>query len=77
MHRGVRVIELDAEKPDSYQTHTLEFKDLVGTKLHKPFKDFIFRHSPTCFDAAIPMVEKALAVLAAIIILIVLLVKLF
>lgn len=77
VHRGVRVIELDAENPETYQTHTLEFKDLVGNKLHKPFKDFIFRHSPTCFDAAIPMIEKALAVLAAIIILIVLLAKLF
>lgn len=34
--RGVRVIELDVGKPDSYQTRSIHFDELVAKRLSNP-----------------------------------------
>lgn len=75
VNRGVRIIDLDESCPHAYKTHTVTFKELCGTQLHKPFKDFIYRHAPATTDAAIPLIVKAVIGLGALITGIVLLIK--
>ena len=74
--RGVRIIELDEDKPGEYETYTRTFDELVGTKVQKPLYDYISSKAPETVDAAIPMIEKALAMIAAIVVVIILLAKL-
>ena len=73
--RGVRIIELDENKPGEYETYTRTFDELVGTKVHKPLYDYFSSKAPETVDAAIPMIEKALAIIAAIVAVIILLAK--
>ncbi len=73
--RGVRIIELDENKPGEYETYTRTFDELVGTKVQKPVYDYLSSKAPETVDAAIPMIEKALAIVAAVVAVIVLLVK--
>ena len=73
--RGVRIIELDENKPGEYETYTRTFDELVGTKVHKPVYDYLSSKAPETVDAAIPMIEKALAIIAAIVAVIILLAK--
>ncbi|UKI22489.1 MAG: hypothetical protein L6V88_09185 [Anaerotruncus sp.] len=74
--RGVRIIELDENKPGEYETYTRTFDELVGTKVQKkPVYDYLSSKAPETVDAAIPMIEKALAIIAAIVAVIILLVK--
>lgn len=77
IRRGVRVFDLDEAHPRDYQTHTLTFKELVGTKVKKPVKHYLYSHVPTTVDAAIPLILKTLLALAAIIAAIVALLKMF
>lgn len=74
--RGVRIIELDENKPGEYETYTRTFDELVGTKVQKPLYDYISSKAPETVDAAIPMIEKTLAMIAAIAVVITLLAKL-
>lgn len=74
--RGVRIFELNEANPREYQTHTLTFRGLFGTKVSKPVKEFIYVNSPTTVDMAIPMIIKALLILTAGIAVIVILAKL-
>lgn len=74
--RGVRVIVLNEAEPARYSTHTLTFRELFGTKVAKPLKEFMYVHSPTTVDMAIPMIIKALLILTASIAVIVILAKL-
>lgn len=73
--RGVRIIELDENKPGEYETYTRTFDELVGTKVNKPLYDYFSSKAPETVDAAIPMIEKALAIIAAIVAVIILLAK--
>ncbi|MDR1630132.1 MAG: metallophosphoesterase family protein [Oscillospiraceae bacterium] len=75
VNRGVRVFDLDETKPNTYKTHTLTFQALVGKKVKKPLKNYLYSHVPTTVDAAIPLIIKTLLALAAIIAAIVVLVK--
>lgn len=74
--RGVRCFVLDESKPNSYETYTRTYEELVGTKVSRPVFDFISSKAPATVDAAIPMIIKAVGVIAAVIILIILLTKL-
>lgn len=73
--RGVRIIELDENKPGEYETYTRTFDELVGTKVQKPVYDYLSSKAPETVDAAIPMIEKALAIVVAVVAVIVLLAK--
>lgn len=73
--RGVRIITLDENKPGEYETYTRTFEDLVGTKVSRPVYDYLSSKAPETMDAAIPMIEKAVGIVAAIIIIIILLIK--
>ncbi len=67
-NRGVRIFELDETAPREYKTYTATFKELCGTKIKTPVKEFIYRHSPTSVRAVKPILVKAgigFAVLAA------------
>lgn len=46
-NRGVRIFELDETAPREYKTHTATFKELCGTKIKTPVKEFIYKHAPT------------------------------
>ncbi|MDD6728061.1 MAG: metallophosphoesterase [Eubacteriales bacterium] len=74
--RGVRCFVLDESKPNSYETYTRTYEELVGTKVSRPVFDFISSKAPATVDAAIPMIIKAVGVIAAVVILIILLTKL-
>ncbi len=73
--RGVRIIELDEDKPGEYETYTRTFDELVGTKVQKPLYDYFSSKAPETVDAAIPMIEKAVAIIAAIVAVVILLAK--
>lgn len=75
--RGVRIIELDENKPGEYETYTRTFDELVGTKVQKPLYDYVSSKAPETVDAAIPIIEKALALIAAIVVVIICLHKRF
>ena len=64
--RGVRIITLDENKPGEYETYTRTFEELVGTKVQKPVYDYLSSKMPETVDAAIPMIAKAVGILAAI-----------
>lgn len=74
--RGVRVFELKEENPRAYTSRTITFRTLFGTKVSKPFKEFIYVNAPTTVDMAIPMILKALLLLTGSITVIILLAKL-
>lgn len=74
--RGVRIITLNEDKPNEYETYTRTFDELVGTKVSRPVFDFVSFIAPETVDAAIPMITKVVGILAAIIVIIVLLTKL-
>ncbi|MCD7873103.1 MAG: metallophosphoesterase family protein [Clostridiales bacterium] len=63
--RGVRIITIDEKNPSSYETYTRTFDELVGPKVSKPIYDYISSKTPETVDAAIPMIEKAVAAIAA------------
>lgn len=73
--RGVRCIVLDEKKPNTYKTYTRTYAELVGTKVSRPVFDYLSSKAPATMDAAIPMIGKAVGLLAAIIILVILLAK--
>lgn len=70
--RGVRIIELDENAPDTYSTYTRTYDDLVGDKLQRPLFDFISSKAPETVDAAIPLIIKSAALVAIIIFIIIL-----
>lgn len=62
--RAVRIFELDAQKP-GYKTRILTYRELLGKKVERPVKFFIYSNSPSSADAAIPFVAKGLCIAAA------------
>lgn len=65
--RGVRIIELDETEPNTYNTYTRTYDELVGGKLQRPLLDFISSKAPETVDAAIPLIVKTLSAIAIII----------
>ena len=65
-NRGVRIIELDETAPREYKTHTATFKELCGTKIKTPVKEFIYKHAPTSPRAVKPILIKVGIGIAAI-----------
>lgn len=65
-NRGVRIFELDETAPREYKTHTATFKELCGTKIKTPVKEFIYKHAPTSPRAAKPILIKVGIGIAAI-----------
>ncbi|MGN0529664.1 MAG: metallophosphoesterase family protein [Eubacterium sp.] len=74
--RGVRIILLDEEKPNAYETYTRTFEELVGTKVKRPVFDYLSSKAPETVDAAIPMIIKAVGVITIIVAVIFILAKL-
>lgn len=65
-NRGVRIFELDETAPREYKTYTATFKDLCGTKIKTPVKEFIYKHAPTSPLAVKPILIKVGIGIAAI-----------
>ena len=65
-NRGVRIFELDETAPRKYKTHTATFKELCGTKIKTPVKEFIYKHAPTSPRAVKPILIKVGIGIAAI-----------
>jgi hypothetical protein len=66
-NRGVRIFELDETAPREYKTHTATFKELCGTKIKTPVKEFIYKHAPTSPRAVKPILIKVGIGIAAIV----------
>lgn len=66
-NRGVRIFELDETAPREYKTHTATFKELCGTKIKTPVKEFIYKHAPTSPRAVKPILIKIGIGIAAIV----------
>ncbi|MCI7649651.1 MAG: metallophosphoesterase family protein [Oscillospiraceae bacterium] len=65
-NRGVRIFELDETAPREYKTYTMTFKELCGTKIKTPVKEFIYKHAPTSPRAVKPILIKIGIGIAAI-----------
>lgn len=64
MDRGVRIIDLDKNHLNTFETHTLMFKDVFEFKDLKNKPKFLFyTYSPPCYEAALPLIKGACAVL--------------
>lgn len=57
-NRGVRIFELNETDPREYKTYTATFKELCGTKIKTPVKEFIYKHAPTSPRAVKPILIK-------------------
>lgn len=57
-NRGVRIFELNEAEPRNYSTYTRTFKELCGTKIKTPVKEFIYKHAPTSPRAVKPILIK-------------------
>ena len=73
--RGVRCFVLNENTPDTYETYTRTFDELVGTKVTRPIYNYLSSKAPATVDAAIPMIVKGVAAVAAVIAVIVCLIK--
>lgn len=71
--RGVRIVMLDENKPNTYTTYTRTYDELVGDKLTRPLFDFISSKAPETVDAAIPLIVKSLSIIAIIIFILIIL----
>ena len=60
---------------ENYETYTKTYRQLCDGKLQKPVYDALAKVMPTTMDMAKPMIAKAVAIIAAIIVIIVLLAK--
>lgn len=65
-NRGVRIFELNETEPRNYSTYTRTFKELCGTKIKTPVKEFIYKHAPTSPRAVKPILIKVAIIAAAI-----------
>ena len=73
--RGVRCFVIDENDPKHYETYPKTYRQLCNGKLQKPVYDALAKVMPTTMDMAKPMIAKAVAIIAAIIVIIVLLAK--
>lgn len=68
INRSVRIIELDENNPSEYKTYTKSYEDLVGDKIQRPLFDAFSFLAPETVDAAMPMIIKAICLVALFII---------
>ena len=69
----MRCIVLNEKKPCEYHTYTRTYEELVGKKVSRPVFDYLTSKASATFEAAIPMILKAVLFLALVIVLAVLL----
>lgn len=50
LKRGVRIIELDKNAPESFSTYTVTYEELTDEKLSAPVKEFFLTHIPTSME---------------------------
>lgn len=59
LNRGVRLIDLDEQNPNTFSTHTLLYRDLFGVKdiKNKP-KYFLYSYAPPSVESVLPTLKK-------------------
>ncbi len=57
-NRGVRILNFDENNIKGYETYTVTMGELCDYKPSKPFKEFIYTHSPSSVDRAISIAKK-------------------
>ena len=50
LRRGARIIEIDKNNTDTFNTYTITYKELTDEKLSAPLKEFILTHIPTSME---------------------------
>lgn len=73
--RGVRCFVFNEQTPDTYETYTRTYDELVGNKVTRPVFDYLTSKAPATVDAAIPMIIKGVAAVAAVVAAVVCLIK--
>ncbi len=68
-NRGVRIIELDENKPNEYKTYTRTFREIVNRRVARPVFDYVSFIAPETTDAAVTLILRTLLVVAVIILL--------
>ena len=75
VERGVRAYILNESEPRNYSTYTVTYRELFGKKVLKPLKKAFYDKMPTSFDAAVPLIAKALGFIAALVLAVLLLAR--
>ncbi len=65
--RGMRVFDFDENNVKDYKTFVIRANDLYWEPLYQPVKNFVLINAPSSVDAAVPMIEKALPCVAAVV----------
>ncbi len=73
--RGMRVFDFDENDVTNYETRVVRVDDFYKKPLYQPIKNFIYINAPESVDAAVPFIIKALAIIAAVVLALVLLGK--
>lgn len=58
LDRAVRIVELCESVPEEYKTYTVTYRDVCGKKLKRPLKCFMYSHSPSSVETAVPFFLK-------------------
>ena len=60
VNRAAREFIFHEEDPAAYETRLLTYKDLVGGKPSRPFRDFAYSHIPATKEEAVAKIKKYL-----------------
>ena len=60
MNRAARELIFHEDNPAAYETRLLTYKDLVGEKPSRPFRDFAYSHRPATKEEALEKIKKYL-----------------
>ncbi len=59
LNRGVRIIDLNAEKPREFKTYTLLYRDLFTVKdIHNKPKYLLYSYAPPSVESVLPTLKK-------------------
>ena len=58
VNRAAREFIFHEEDPAAYETRLLTYKDLVGGKPSRPFRDFAYSHIPATKEEAVAKIKK-------------------
>ena len=58
VNRAAREFVFHEEDPAAYETRLLTYKDLVGGKPSRPFRDFAYSHIPATKEEAVAKIKK-------------------
>lgn len=67
LDRAVRVFEFDEDDVKNYKTRTVTYRSVLGKRLKRPLKNFIYTNAPSSIDAAKPMIIKGVIAAAVIV----------